>query len=220
MLQDREGRVWVGTRAGLARRDGETGSFVSIPLVAAQGQADRVVSLFEDDDGRIWIGTGQSGAYVIDPRDGKPHPVEEAGETGSTLHSDTVESIRAAAPGEIWLGTYGDGIVAVDTRTGQTRRIGHVTTLPGSLAHDTILALLRDRAGAMWIGSAGGLDRLANNDDAVLTLFGGASCKGGVTARDVSSVLPTREGPIWLGFLGGGVQILDPANPQDRERVP
>jgi diguanylate cyclase (GGDEF)-like protein len=210
LLQDRKGGLWVGTGKGLARREAGSDGFIPVPLAAPAG-AVGVTALFEDRDGRIWIGTAQQGVYIYDAADGAARPVAVADAAGSAVLSDAVSAICAASEHEIWVATRGAGIIVIDTVTGQTRRIRHDRTLAASLAHDDVWTLLQDRSGAMWAGGTGGLSYHPKGVGAVSTVFGASDQADGVTDADVYSVLPASDGRIWLGFLRGGADIVDPA---------
>ena len=210
VLPDRVARLWVGTRKGLARRDAGTDRFVPVPLANPSDAVVGVTALLEDDDGRIWVGTNRHGIYVIERGTGEPSPVQVTEPDGSTPQTDWISSIVAANPHEIWFGTRANGILVIDPATKRTRRIRHDRTLPGSLAHDDIWALLRDSAGSMWAGGTGGLSYHTNGLGAVSTVFGAADRSNGVTDADVYAVLGTRDGRVWLGFITGGVDIIDP----------
>ena len=209
VLSDRAGRLWVGTDSGLARRDPDTDAFVPV----SPDRAGLIIqALFEDDHGRIWIGTQNAGAYVVDPADYTLRPIDKTGIDGAAPPTGVIGAIDAGIAGEVWLGTDAEGIFAVDTTTRRIRHLGHVATLPSSLASNGIWALLRDRTGTMWVGGLGGLDRLTNGDDAVLTLFGASEREGSITGADVASVLALADGRSWVGFYGaGGIDIIDPA---------
>jgi len=210
ILPDRAGRLWVGTRQGLARRDGGTDRFVPVPLQTPSDAVVGVTALFEDDAGRIWIGTNRHGVFVLEPGSLEPRPVEETETGGSTLQTDWISSIVAANLHEIWIGTRNNGIVVIDPTTKRTRRIRHDRTLHDSLAHDDIWALLKDSAGSMWAGGTGGLSYHTHGLGAVSTIFGASDRPDGVTDPDVYALLGTRDGRLWLGFLSGGVDIIDP----------
>ena len=209
VLTDRGGRLWVGTDTGLARRDADTDAFVPV----SPDPAGLIIqALFEDDHGRIWIGTQNAGAYVADPADGKLRPIDKTDMDGAAPPTSVIGAIDAGIDGEVWLGTDAEGIFTVDTTTRRIRRMGHVATLPSSLASNGIWALLRDRTGTMWVGGLGGLDRLTNGADAVLTVFGASGRAGSITGADVASVLTLADGRSWVGFYGGGgIDIIDPA---------
>lgn len=209
ILRDRRGRLWIGTTNGLARRGSETEPFTQIPL-AASGDTIPVTALIEDTDGRIWIGTRQHGAYVQDANSGPPRAVVETDTDSSSLPTDTISALSIADGHQIWMATRGGGIVAVDTITGQTRRVHHDRTLPSSLANDDVWALLLDQAGSMWVGSTGGLSYHAKAMDAVSTIFGASDRATGLSEAAVYAVLPTADGRVWLGYLSGGIDIIDP----------
>jgi len=210
VLPDQAGRLWVGTQKGLARRDAGTDRFVTVPLATPSDAAVGVTALFEDEEGRIWIGTNRHGVYVVERGSGEPRPIMETEPQGSTPQNDWISSIVAAGPQEIWFGTRNNGILVIDPTTKRSRRIRHDRTLPESLAHDDIWALLRDSAGSIWAGGTGGLSYHINGLGAVSTIFGASDRLNGVTDPDVYSVLGTRDGRVWLGFLTGGIDIIDP----------
>ena len=209
LLRDHAGRLWIGTTAGLARRDADASGFTPIGFAApAEGKVG-VSALYEDAEGVVWIGTNRHGVYRLDA--GGSRAVVETGPGEPSLQTDWVSAICGAGAHEIWLGIRGDGIVAVDTVSLETRRIRHDRTLPNSLAHDDIWALLQDDAGSLWAGGTGGLSYRPKDLGVVTTMLGASSRPSGVSGADVYAVLPTADGRVWLGFLGGGIDIVDPA---------
>ena len=75
MLEDREGRLWLGTYGGgLETIDPETGRFTHYrfdPKDPASLSGDKVSSLAEAADGRLWVGTMEKGLNLFDPRSGR-----------------------------------------------------------------------------------------------------------------------------------------------------
>lgn len=207
ILPDSTGRLWVGTRTGLAYRDAGRENFTPVPLANSSGATVGVGILFEDRDRRIWIGTNGHGIYLLDASATIPRRIEESNPATSPLATDWVCSITAVNEHEIWFGTRESGILVLDPTTGQTRRIRHDRTLPDSLAHDAIWAVLKDKAGSMWVGSTGGLSYLANGAGAVSTVFGGTNQ---ISDPDIYSIMTAKDGRVWLGLLGGGIDIIDP----------
>lgn len=203
LLRDRSGTLWVGTPTGLARRAAGASGFSVVPM---DGNNLGVSALFEGEDGRLWIGTVRNGLFVIDRRTAAPRPIG----TGVHLPPSAVSAIRAAGPHEIWAGLRSSGIVSVDTTTGAATLIQHDRTLPTSLAHNDIWALLRDDAGSMWAGGTGGLSYHPRGSGLVTTVFGAQQRPGALSASDVVSILATRDGHVWLGYIDGGVDVIDP----------
>lgn len=205
LLRDHSGALWIGTASGLARRATGSTALAAIPLPGATGG---VSALFEEPNGRIWIGTVQNGLFVIDTPGAAPRPIA----TGAAIAPNSVSSLARAGPHEIWAGLRSSGIVAIDTRTSETRAIRHDRTLPNSLAHDDVWALLTDNAGSIWVGGTGGLSHhLPSPGGVISTVFGALDGPGNLSGADVLSILATRDGRIWLGYIDGGVDVIDPA---------
>lgn len=204
ILRDRSGTLWVGTATGLVRRSAGATVFVPIPL---GGMMRGVSALFEGEDGRLWIGTVRNGLFMIDRRHGEPRAIGE----DAHLPPSAVSSIREVGPHEIWAGLRSSGVVSVDTSTGSATLIQHDRTVPTSLAHNDIWALLRDDAGSMWVGGTGGLSYHPRDSGLITTVFGAQQRPGGLNASDVVSILATRDGHVWLGYIDGGVDVIDPS---------
>lgn len=204
LLRDRRGGLWIGTATGLFHRPVGSTAFATIPLVKG---ATGVAALFEDAGGRIWIGTLRRGLFVVD-RPGAPlRPV--AG--GSALATGSVSTISAGGPGEIWAGMRGNGIAVIDGASGRVRMIRHDRTVANSLAHNDVWALLRDTAGSLWVGSTGGLSYHPRSPGLISTILASPERVGGLSASDPISLLAARDGRLWLGYLDGGVDLIDPA---------
>jgi len=211
LLRDRSGALWVGTRTGLARRDPASNAFVAVPVITGKDNNVSIVALFQDDPGRVWIGTDR-GAFVFDKPNTPPHPITESGSAVAALSHEEINTIEIGGPSEIWLGTFHQGIVAVDTATGQVRRIRHDQSAPESLMHDQVYFIFRDREGSVWVANSRGLDRCANCETAVSTVFRVFSHTGNDVAVDADAVMAAGDGRVWVGFNDGGVDILDLVN--------
>jgi len=230
LLSDREGRLWVGSRNGLQRWLGEGRGFERVaPELAGQ----YVTRLFEDGRGRIWIGTEESGAAVLDPglavaqsrglggvgpRDREtalprnpltrlaPRPADPNG-----LSHYWVYGFAEAAPGEIWIATFGGGIDVVDSASLKIiDRLRNDPVLDDTIGADRVGALFRDRSGLVWVGTWG--EGLAFHDPrtrAFRSLRFSPNRPDGLTHPAVVRALEMRDGRIWAGTNGNGIDILD-----------
>jgi len=107
LLQDRYGRIWVGTDNGLVMMDGEN----LYVYTTRQGLSNNFINrLLEDDGGRVWIGTSGGGVNVYDPgRNGFQHFTESQG-----LSNNYVSSLLEDDEGRVWIGTSGGGVNVYD----------------------------------------------------------------------------------------------------------
>jgi diguanylate cyclase (GGDEF)-like protein len=210
LLLDQAGTLWAGTRQGLLRRRSGDADFKSFALPTPHGSAPLIRSLHEDKAGRIWIGLDLTGAYVLEQGTDTPQRLLETPTGGKPL----MESITAFCDideSEVWLGTSDGGIARVDTRTWKVLREQRDPARGRSLPSNQIDSMFTDRQGTLWIGTRTGLVRI-NPRQRLIHTFYGSSAGGALVRGDaVSAVLGMPDGHVWLGLVGGGVEIVDPA---------
>ncbi|MDR3457101.1 MAG: two-component regulator propeller domain-containing protein [Verrucomicrobiae bacterium] len=143
VLPTRDGYLWVGTSAGLARFDGVR--FVSFAPAAGKTNAPlNVLALCEDSAGRLWIGT--QGEGLLGYMDGT---VTRYRADHQALDS-TINSIAEDTAGNLWLGAP-SGLYCL---TGQA--LTHFTTKDG-LPNDFVSSIHVARSGMVWITTKGGM---------------------------------------------------------------
>ncbi len=228
VLEDRQGRLWLGTRDhGACRVDGKGLRCYRQPQGLA---ADSINSLYEDREGNLWFGTFGGGASRLSAegfvnytaRDGLP-------DAGVEAVAQAVAS--RGTNGEILLGTHGGGLLSLGDS-------GRRWTSADGLPHDKVLAAFAHPDGSLWLGTLNGAARIAGGRletfstgdglahdivydfaiDGAGTLW--IATHGGLSAwRDdrfetytaadglpddrVSAVLPAAGGGLWLGTAGG-----------------
>ena len=200
------GAVWLGTKSGLARAEGDR--------LRTFGPDDGfdggdVRALAQDPQGSIWIGLGDGtiarfadGQFVEfrpDDREGG-HPVW-------SLHADT--------DGTIWIGTFRGGLLRF--REGRFTRFTTAQGLPSNI----ICQVLDDGAGQLWMGSYGGIFRVAKsalNATAVeaIPLVSYGRSDGLPTLECSGNYQPSAwkgsNGRLWFA-TGKGVVSVDPKEP-------
>ena len=143
VLQTRDGYLWVGTSAGLARFDGVR--FVSCAPPSQKTNAPiNVTALCEDSTGRLWIGTAGDGLLCY--LDGN---VSRFFEHKSPL-DQTIHSIAEDTLGNLWLGTPA-GLCRI---AGQN--LTCFTTQDG-LPNNFVSSIHVARSSTVWITTKGGM---------------------------------------------------------------
>jgi diguanylate cyclase (GGDEF)-like protein len=228
---DGDGTLWVGTDAGLVYcHAGDEVFSDAASLLQRAGEAGDtgIAALLNDDRGRLWIATRTgavishepvSGAvrrYAITPATGReaPHPVIHA-------FQDLPPSGNGAPVDRLWMATAPGGLLELDVLSGTVRAIRHDPALTNSLSGETIHATLRDRAGLIWIATWGaGLNVHNPRNTGILSVFYLTDGTDGQTPALVRSAMTTRDGEVWLGLEGQGIERVEMATGRQRRLVP
>lgn len=145
-VQTRDGYLWLGTQAGLARFDGVRFKVYGLAdgLPSAQVRA-----LHEDEEGSLWIGTFGGGVSRLRAGHIETFTVEDG------LSDINVTALAGDAAGRLWIGS--------STGVSQWQN-GKFLQEPGlaGLGRKMIRTLLRDRHDAIWISASHGLFEFKN----------------------------------------------------------
>ena len=200
IYQDSKGYIWLGTRNGLNKYDGNSVTVYKPDNEdRAHSLVDRqITAITEDSAGNLWIGTGK-GLSRLDTETGRilSYSPDKHPWLGSGVRSLLIDS-----DGNIWVGTQ-RGLYLFDPG----RAEGKSMNLGGRLDNVAITALGEGKDGRLLIGTVGkGLyaadKRLKDvkqyrNDE----FLAGAS---------VSDILVNKEnGEWWIATSDGGLSCID-----------
>ena len=126
-----------------------------------------------------------------------------------------MHAVYAECSGALWVGTWAGGASRHDPGRGHFTLYRHDPDVSSSLPDNRVTAVAPGSSGAMWIGTARGLDQLDLVPTAAVRGFrhhrhdpeDPASLARGL----VRSLCVDRDGSVWVGTLGGGLDRLDPA---------
>ena len=188
ILEEPDGRLWLGTDHGLATRsDGDTSWRV---YGAADGMSEGPIgSLLRDRAGVFWVGTEGAVARL--------DPVSDRFET-FPLEGDRVIALLEDRSGTLWAGSPGGGLRYFDGR----RFAPHPATEIGS----SVVQLHEDDQGNLWVGTNGnGLHRLKPS---LFTSI--ASTLVGSLGPMTHGVMEDDRGEIWAGTYADGLLRVPP----------
>lgn len=175
--------LWIGTPQNLIRFDGFHFTDVSAEIAPAIRDFG-VRCLFTAKDGSLWIGTG--GGTVV-----RVHgSAVQTFDTKSGLRAFKVNVLQQDAAGAIWVGT--DHGIYRFTRE-RFRRIPH-------LGDPSVDAMISDGNGGFWIGG----HRLIHYSNGA---FQDILLPKQHVPRRIEALALTPEGTLWIGTLGGLLQM-------------
>jgi ligand-binding sensor domain-containing protein/signal transduction histidine kinase len=184
LLVDREGKLWVGTDAGLNRLRRKNLFTLSQSEGLGVGAA---LGMAEVAPGVVWVAKPNEGLYRWD---GKSFSRLSAG--GLTPHDSQVTALLITHDGFCWVATtnglllYKDPIAAADEAKAIT------------LTRPDIRALAEDQDNALWIGThRGQLWQLREGAWLQQTNF--------FQTNAISALVPAADGSLWVGTDGNGL---------------
>ncbi len=214
-LQDRSGKLWVASPAGVAELEGNRSRTV-IPG-GSQLNNDAVV-LCETRDGSLWAGTYGDGLWRLNNGQLRLYTVADG------LSSNQIRSLVEGTDGTLWIGTFGGGLDAL--RDGQ---FFHVTARDGLLS-DNVSHIDDDGHGSLWLSTTRGICRVRKQD--IWDLINGKIRKvepvnygvaDGLRSAQCAPGYPTSgggtrssDGRLWFP-TSRGLAVLDPI---DRPSAP
>ncbi len=208
VLVDRKNRIWAATdHDGLFVIDlkGKQLRQFQYNKYDQSSLSDNTIRyLYQDYVGRIWIGSYKNGV----------NEYRERKESIRSLELGDITTAREDRWGNYWLGTNDNGIIVYDPRTGET--LQHYTTANTTMMGNIIVASLLASDSSFWFGTYnGGLIHCiptssgGSRGEATVVNYRALGEANQLANNSVWSVVEDRWHRIWMGLLGGGVQMFD-----------
>ncbi len=228
LSSDSKGQIWVCTKDGLARWDGDR---FRVFTTSNGLPSNQIRSTCEAPNGTRWVAGLDFG---LSRSNG---PRFEAYSDSQIATKRNVTALACAKDGSVWVGTDSgliqigngtsklfqrrdglpddavsslaegpDGSLWIGTNDGVSRlRNGEVSTYRtrDGLSHSLVLSLYIDREGSLWAGTKDGLDQFT---DGKVTPY---TTNEGMLSNDAGPVLEDGRNRLWVGTLGRGLNCFD-----------
>lgn len=194
IVENLPGQIWIGTdHKGLFIYDKNNDSFeniVSNPWVETNLASNSVQCLYKDNNETIWIGYNKKGLSFYH---------ESFRNFINFRHPQCfdISSIMEDGQGNIWLGTDGNGLFMKEKASGAIRKL--------PVPNISIISMVEDRKKRVWIGTY--QNGLFCYDNGKIVQFTTKNSK--LTSNNIWSLKKDRFGNIWIGPLGGKIQVLE-----------
>ena len=214
ILVTSDNRILFATEGGLLEylEDGNRFSVFNQDNTGGVFPKTAVKSLFEDDRGDIWIGTWSQGLFRYEKRTGEywKYPQMNSGNSAHVVFQDSHKNI--------WVGTWGAGLHllhdAYNPEKTTWTTFTHDENRSGTISDNLIYAISEDlNTNSLWVGTRSGLSILSLRDMEMLhwsfeNCYSGES-ENSITSSEVASLLRDRQGIMWVGMIGGGVNMAN-----------
>ncbi len=191
IFEDSAGTIWVGTRYGLARKDGER--FAVVPAVPNIG----ILSIAEVEPGTLWIGT-ENGLYRLHNDRASRFPL-------ASLGFPKVLRVARMHDGSFWCATA-QGLARIVRADGGGYRVARVYTARDGLRSNYISSVTEQPDGTIWAATlGGGIARLDRDGH-----FRSLGTSEGLADNNTFDVLADVHGNVWAGTVGGITRVSVP----------
>jgi len=219
IYEDTDGNLWIGTISGLNKlvsSKGDSADFIHFnydPLNPNSLSGNNVKTICEDDDKNLWIGTIGGGISIYNPQSNKFSAIKHNPKSSQSLSDDIIYHLTKDNSGIIWVSTFSKGINKFNPAK---RRFAHYQPDPNTflqIKENDITAVLIDINKKLWIGTNG--NGLALIDKKSLHYNGEnkniyrKGDKNSINNDYITSIIQDREGFIWIGTFGGGLNKYD-----------
>lgn len=207
-LLEVNGVMWIGSNAGLARRDvsGAWNKYQHAPDNPNTLSSDIISNGMLDPSGVMWFATyGGVNTWDTHRFSGFGHFNQNTTDA-IPLGNNSIFSFAEARDQKVWIGTK-TGISLWNRATGKMENAPGITDNQ-TLNQNTITALLEDET-HLWVGTPGrGLYKVDPASGEMLKIPGGKRDAKTLSTNAITQILPDNNRLI-LGLFGGGINILE-----------
>jgi diguanylate cyclase (GGDEF)-like protein len=200
-----DGHVWVGLRTeGIDVLDPVRGRVFGIrPDPEAPETAlppTLIRSILEWDGDGMYVGTN-AGLYHVDLSGGGVRRLTVPGRDPAARTPAVFK-----ADGRLWVAGPDDGVWSMSPGAGPGAAVEHLDA--GRLTDRRATCFVADGAGDLWIGTRHGLNRLDLAARTVERILPDPTVPGAMASGYVGGMAIDHAGRLWVGTMGGGVQVL------------
>jgi signal transduction histidine kinase/ligand-binding sensor domain-containing protein len=197
LFKDKTGFLWIATRQGLYRYDGENLAFIISGSIAHD-----VFTMTEDRYGRIWVGSQGNGIIVLDERAGIFNHLT----ISQGLASNDVGEMLIDRTGRVWVSEsareFAKGVEIIDEDSLTIKHVGPAEGLSSKYTY----GMMQDNQDNIWIASW----------DAGINIFDLQNGKikyldktHGLSTNAVIGILQDKMNKIWISGVGGEINSVD-----------
>lgn len=230
IYQDRQGRIWTGTRDGKLNIFDRNNQLIRTYTAGDGSQySGPPYAILVDRKGNVWIGTKGNGLFkgvITDPKTMQisfsHYPYSP--DNKNSISGHTIYSILEDRKGRIWVGAYGGGINLVYENKDGIRFLNAGNGLDNYPIFDCdkIRNLGEDGAGNLWVATTNGVVIMKENrplDFSYTYLAHDPQDPESLPSNNVTDIFRDHQNRMWLATFGGGLACAEkPIRPGEKPK--
>ena len=211
IIKDRSGVIWIATENGISYNTPKSTAFNSIVQFDNNNKSTlknkNITAISISPFNHIWLGT-TDGLYSLTDID-KGQKLNKI----NAFDGIHIWSLTSRIENELWIGTYGKGLKKYNYQSKKItdQRISYSNFHAPSL--DYSKALLCDTKNDIWVGFWGvGVARINPGTNNYKIWLNEPGHSESLSHNDVWVIKEDRFGRIWIGTLGGGLNLFENKN--------
>lgn len=170
---------------------------------------NNVLSILQDKKGYVWFGT-YNGLNRYDGYTFKTFKFDAR--DSSSLSQHLILCLYEDREGLIWVGTAGMGLCKFDPATETFTRYPFQKD-SFSLHYPTVVSINEDISGNLWIGTVEGISRFDKRAETFRRYLHNPHDTATISTNGpINTIYRDKEGTLWIGTGGGGMNVLAPGN--------
>jgi signal transduction histidine kinase/ligand-binding sensor domain-containing protein/DNA-binding response OmpR family regulator len=217
MMQDSRGFIWVGTRNGLNRYDGNHFTIFNSSPADSGGLSNAYIQkIIEDSKGNIWIATTQ-GLNKFDRNTNRFKQYTSDPNKPNGLSGKSISDIIEDRTGKLWIATN-EGLNLFNPETNRFIRFSHAINDLTTVSDNNITCIFADSKGVIWVGTKnGGLDKFNAKDSTFIHFKADNQNSGAISGNSIYTIFEDNRQRLWIGTSGEGLNLFDRATGKFRQ---
>lgn len=214
IYEDSKKNLWFGTWGeGLKKYNSRTGGFLDYKNYNSDiPNANRINSIFEDNEGIIWLATNL-GLHKLNPETKSYTEYIKSADSASGISDNLVSVIFEYEPGILWIGTREGGLNIFDIREEKFISFLNSDTDEKSLSNNSIMDIAECKSGLIWIAThGGGLNKFSRKQKNIKHYYHTPGINNCLSSNKILALCEDSTGNIWIGTNDSGLNKFDRLN--------
>jgi ligand-binding sensor domain-containing protein/signal transduction histidine kinase len=212
IIEDVDGKIWIGSTTGLTLFSLQTNEFSYLPFINKSGYIIddvNITALFKDKKENLWVGT----TIGLFNYNSVLNRFEESQfELGSpekfTFENTCIRTILEDKNGNLMIGTEGRGLFVISQYL-HNPIIQNYTNENSEIGHDIVQSLIIDQSENLWIGTLQGISK-TDLKKKKFNLYRNSNSPNSLNllGNVIASLYKNDDGILWVGNWGQGLNLV------------